>query len=119
MWPGLLWMEGTDYLTAWKTDPYQAGWNTTGKAELDLAEFGSTGQSSPSTSTFLSNISTGTGFIPMGGSAYSGSDYSAAMHVFSATWKGTSSQSTRAVKWYVDAPYVAGADRPAGHWSRR
>ena len=50
MWPGLLWTEGTDYQTAWKTDPYQASWNTTGKAEIDLAEFGSSGQTSPSVS---------------------------------------------------------------------
>ena len=40
MWPGLLWLEGTGYLTAWKTDPAQSGWDTTGKAEIDVAEFG-------------------------------------------------------------------------------
>jgi hypothetical protein len=117
MWPGLFWLEGTDYQTAWKTDPDQATWNTTGKAEIDIAEFGSTGQTSPavSTSSFLQNIDGGTGFIPDGGTATSGAtDYSAAFHVFSVTWKGTSVQANRAVKWYVDAPYAAGTGPSGG-----
>ena len=117
MWPGLLWLEGTDYLTAWKTDPNQASWNTTGKAEIDIAEFGSPGQTSPgrSTTSFLSNLSTSGAFIPEGGSGHSGAtDFSAGMHIFSATWKGTSAQSTRAVNWYLDAPYVAGTGPSGG-----
>lgn len=117
MWPGLLWLEGTDFQTAWKTDPAQGSWNTTGKAEIDIAEFGSTGQSSPavSTSSYLSNLSTGTGFIPEGGTATStGTDFSAAMHVFSVTWKGTSAQANRAVKWWRDAPYVSGTGPSGG-----
>ena len=36
------------------------------------------------------------------------------MHVFSATWKGTATRSTRAVKWYVDAPYTPGAGPSGG-----
>ena len=65
-WPGFFWLEGQTYIQAWKTDPLQEGWDSTGKAEIDVAEFGSTGQSSPSpnTTSFLSNLSTGSGFIP-------------------------------------------------------
>jgi hypothetical protein len=117
MWPGLLWMEGTDFQAAWKTDPAQGSWNTTGKAEIDIAEFGSTGQTSParSTSSFLSNISTSGAFIPEGGSGFSSAtDFSAGMHVYSAAWKGTSAQSTRSVKWYLDAPYVSGTGPSGG-----
>ena len=36
------------------------------------------------------------------------------MHVFSVAWKGTSSQSTRKVNWYVDAPYVSGTGPSGG-----
>jgi len=117
MWPGLLWMEGTDFQAQWKTDPNQPSWNTTGKAEMDIAEFGSPGQGSPATSptSFLSNISTSGSFIPEGGTAHSGStDFSAAMHVFSLTWKGTSVQANRAVNWYLDAPYVPGTGPSGG-----
>jgi hypothetical protein len=117
MWPGLLWLEGTFYQAAWKTDPFQSGWDLTGKAELDIAEFGSSGQTSPaqSVTSFLSNLSTGSGFTPESGVAPGGAvDYSAAQHVFSATWKGTSVAANRAVKWYVDAPYVSGTGPSGG-----
>lgn len=117
MWPGLVWLEGTDYQQAWKTDPDQTVWNTTGKAEIDIAEFGSVGQTSPakSTSTYITNLAGGSGFVPNGGVAYStGIDFSAAMHVFSAAWKGTAVQATRSVKWYRDAPYVSGTGPSGG-----
>jgi hypothetical protein len=42
-WPGLFWLEGQTYLNAWKTDPLQEGWDSTGKAEIDVAEWFQTG----------------------------------------------------------------------------
>lgn len=42
-WPGLFWLEGQDYIQAWKTDPNQAGWNDTTRAEIDVAEWNETG----------------------------------------------------------------------------
>ena len=76
-----------------------------------------TGQTSPAkgVTNYITNMSTGGGFVPNAGNAYeTGIDFSAAMHVFSATWKGTATQSTRAVKWYRDAPYVAGVGPSGG-----
>ena len=83
MWPGLFWLEGQDYLNAWKTDPAQTGWDDTGKAEIDIAEFKGGGvtnyaNNTWASSTDLHNVNTST-------------DFSAAMHVFSVQWKpGTS-----------------------------
>lgn len=116
MWPGLLWTEGITYLTAWKTDPDQSGWNTTGKWELDVAEIGSSGQAGHgSATTFLYNISGGGGFLPSGGTGQAlGFDASAGFHVYSATWKGTAAQANRAVNWYLDSPYVSGVGPSGG-----
>lgn len=119
MWPGLVWCEGTDYQTQWKTDPTQSTWNATGKMEIDICEIGSNGQTSGpsggSSSSFLYNLDGGTGFIPSGGTGNAfGFDASAAFHVYSITWKGTSSVATRAVNWYIDSPYVAGTGPSGG-----
>lgn len=117
MWPGLLWTEGIDYQETWKTDPVQSGWNATGKAEIDIAEFGSVGQTSPakSTTSYITNLSAGQGFVPNAGVAYStGIDFSAGMHVFSAVWKGHPTQSSRSIRWYRDAPYVSGVGPSGG-----
>jgi hypothetical protein len=86
-WPGFLWLEGSHYLTAWKTDPLQGGWNTTDQAEIDIAEW-PTGQSS--TIQFVEN--TWTTSSPASHAPAPGSGYSAtAMHVYSVKWKpGTS-----------------------------
>jgi hypothetical protein len=37
-WPSF-WLEGSHYLTAWKTDPQQSGWDTTTQAEIDVNEW--------------------------------------------------------------------------------
>lgn len=42
-WPGFFWLEGQLYIDAWKTDPLQEGWNSTDKAEIDVAEWYGTG----------------------------------------------------------------------------
>ena len=42
-WPGFFWLEGQDYIESWKTDPLQEGWDSTGKAEIDVAEWYGTG----------------------------------------------------------------------------
>lgn len=116
MWPGLLWCEGTDYQTQWKTDPTQSMWNTTGKWEWDLAEFGSTGETGGgTTSSCLHNISGGSGFVPDPHTGTSlGFDASAGFHVYSGTWKGTATVANRAVNWYTDAPYVQGTGPSGG-----
>ena len=79
-WPGLFWLEGQDYLTAWKTDPQQVGWDNAGKAEIDVAEW-SAGQTKTNygvnvlgNTTSQQNVNTAT-------------DFSAGMHVFQALWK--------------------------------
>ena len=82
-WPGFLWLEGQHYLTAWKTDPDQAGWNTTDQAEIDIAEWPS-GQSS--TTQFVEN--TWTSSNPDHAAPIPGGGYDAtAMHVYSVQWK--------------------------------
>lgn len=117
MWPGLVWCEGTDFQTAWKTDPAQATWNNSGKWEVDIAEIGSNGQTSGpnggSSSSFLYNTSAGS-FGPSGSAGEAlGFDAATGFHVYSVTWKGTSVQANRVVNWYTDSPYVAGTG-PAG-----
>jgi hypothetical protein len=85
MFPGLFWLEGQDYLNAWKTDPNQAAWNTTGKAEIDIAEWwigeGATAD----------KYSSSTNCIGAGGRSTqqfsTATDFSAGMHVFSVQWK--------------------------------
>lgn len=118
MWPGLVWCEGTDFQTAWKTDPAQGSWNNSGKWEIDIAEIGSNGQTSGpnggSASSFLYNTSAGS-FGPSGSAGEAlGFDASAAFHVYSVTWKGTSVQANRVVNWYTDSPYVAGTGPSGG-----
>src|SRR5215831_19368717 len=39
-WPGLFWLEGQNFLTQWKTDPAQPGWDNGTSAEVDVAEWG-------------------------------------------------------------------------------
>jgi hypothetical protein len=83
-WPGLFWLEGQDYLTAWKTDPEQAGWDSTGKAEIDVAEW------FPPTAVtnYGNNV-----FISGGPSDYQeradmgATNPSAAMHLYAVQWK--------------------------------
>ena len=86
-WPGFLWLEGQAFLTAWKTDPDQTGWNTTTQAEIDIAEWPS-GQSG--TTQFVENTWTSgspDSFAPAPGGGYNAT----AMHVYSVQWKpGTS-----------------------------
>lgn len=82
MWPGLFWLEGSDYITAWKTDPQQAGWDNDGKSEIDIAEFNPTQVFDPTDyqnnsyggSQVFTNINTST-------------DFSASMNTFSVQWK--------------------------------
>ena len=83
-WPGLFWLEGNAFLTQWKTDPNQPGWDTGSQAEIDVAEWGAghTNQNYAvnvfGNSSSAQNINTAT-------------DFSAAMHVYQALWKpGTS-----------------------------
>jgi hypothetical protein len=83
MWPGLFWLEGTDYLTAWKTDPLQSGWDNAGKAEIDVAEFNPTQVFDPSHYLNNSWISSS----PYVASLAPGIDLSAALHVFTVKWK--------------------------------
>jgi hypothetical protein len=87
MWPGLLWLEGQDFLAAWKTDPDQTGWNTTGKAEIDVAEWNPPtvgGTTNYGTNSYTSGTSSPSGYTNV---VSAGSDLSAAMHVFQARWK--------------------------------
>ena len=82
-WPGLFWLAGQDRLNDWKTDPHQLGWDSTGQAELDVAEwnpsqvfaphdYGNVTWNSSSPDSFI--VSTAT-------------DFSAAMHVYNVKWK--------------------------------
>jgi Fibronectin type III domain len=78
MWPGLFWLEGQDYLDAWKTDPAQS-WNSTGKAEIDVAEWFTVSQGN-----FINGVNAGS----WSQQYYdAGVDLSAAMHTYSAQWK--------------------------------
>ena len=88
MWPGLFWLAGSDFLTAWKTDPNQPSWNTTGKAEIDIAEWNP--PSSGGTTNYGNNCYTsGTSPSPSGFTnlVSTATDFSAAMHVFTCRWK--------------------------------
>jgi hypothetical protein len=80
MWPGFFWLEGQLYLNAWKTDPLQEGWNSTDKAEIDIAEWFQTGDVSD-----YGNVSwAGTNELHNVTTAI---DFSAAMHIFRCEWK--------------------------------
>ena len=83
MWPGLFWLEGQDFLTQWKTDPNQTGWDSTGKAEIDVAEWNPSIVFTPddylnnswdSSSPYTANVNTST-------------DFSAALHTYQCLWK--------------------------------
>jgi hypothetical protein len=78
----MFWLEGQDYLTAWKTDPDQASWDTAGKAEIDIAEW-PTG----ATNTNYSNneLTGGSGNGPF--NVNTATDFSASQHVFTVQWK--------------------------------
>lgn len=90
--PGLFWLEGSTYLTAWKTDPLQAGHDSTGKAEIDVAEW-PPGQASATQYT----QSSWTSSSQYTASVTPGFDTSAAMHVYSVQWKPGVS-----VKFFLD-----------------
>ena len=90
MWPGMFWLEGQDYLTAWKTDPAQATWNATGKAEIDIAEY------SPGFGAGFYGNNLNAGSWNSDGVSAPG-DASTAMHVYTSTWKPGVS-----VTWYLD-----------------
>jgi hypothetical protein len=82
-WPGFVWLEGQHYLTAWKTDPNQAGWNTTDQAEIDIAEF-PPGQAS--TTQFVENTwttSSPDSFAPAPGGGFDATT----MNTYSVQWK--------------------------------
>ena len=84
-WPGFLWLEGSAFLTAWKTDPNQTGWNSTTMAEIDIAEWPS-GQSG--TTQFVENSWNGSAGDPSSHAPAPGGGYDAtAMHVYSVKWK--------------------------------
>lgn len=88
-WPAP-WLEGQAYLDAWKTDPYQGGWDSTTHAEVDIAEW-PTG--SP-TGYFETNVYAGSNY---NGQVNTGIDLSAAFHSYKYAWKpGVSS------KFYFD-----------------
>lgn len=79
-WPGLFWLEGQNFLTAWKTDPAQPGWDTGSSAEIDVAEW-SSGQTK---TNYGSNVFGNTSDLFNVNTA---TDFSAAMHVYQAQWK--------------------------------
>lgn len=82
MWPGLFWLEGQDYVDAWKTDPLQSGWDNAGKAEIDIAEFNPTQVFD--TTDYLNNSYAGSqSFTPINTST----DFSASMNTFTVRWK--------------------------------
>jgi hypothetical protein len=79
-WPSF-WLEGQHYLTAWKTDPQQSGWNTTDQAEIDVNEW----PQFYTATDYATNVF-------CGGPGYQvtnnpGVNLSAAMHVYQARWK--------------------------------
>jgi Fibronectin type III domain len=93
-WPGFFWLEGQTYLNAWKTDPLQEGWDDAGKAEIDVAEWYSTG--SPSN---YGNVSwAGSNQI----TNQTASGLHTSMHTFSADWKPGVN-----VKFYRDGTLTA------------
>jgi hypothetical protein len=77
-WPGLFWLEGHEYLNAWKTDPLQEGWDSSGRSEIDVAEW------------YLSGSPDSYGNVSWAGTnestVVSASGLSTSMHVYQATW---------------------------------
>jgi hypothetical protein len=82
LWPGLFWLEGQAFLNAWKTDPAQDTWNTTTKAEIDVAEFNAGYNSTEYLASVMTNSPTWDSVLVGGGP-----DFTAGMHVFSVKWK--------------------------------
>ena len=95
-WPGLFWLSGQNWLTAWKTDPDQSGWDTGTKAEIDPAEWFMSG----SPDSYGNNeLTGGSGTGPFN---QTGSGLSTGMHVYQAKWKpGTSTT------WFRDGSQTA------------
>ena len=89
-WPGLFWLIGQTQVQAWKTDPLQAGQDTDGNAEIDIAEFI---PANPVTS-YRNNLFTSSNFQQ---SVNTATDFSAAMHIYQARWKPGVS-----VSWWRD-----------------
>jgi len=79
-WPSF-WLEGQHYLTAWKTDPQQSGWNTTDQAEIDVNEWP---QFYTATDYATNVFCGGSGFQKTNNP---GVNLSAAFHVYQAQWK--------------------------------
>lgn len=82
-WPGLFWLEGQSNLTSWKTDPDQGGWDNAGHAEVDVAEFFQSSNSTYGSNILGSNWHTN--------SINAGVDLSAAMHIYQAVWNPSTS----------------------------
>jgi hypothetical protein len=78
-WPGLFWLEGYTYLDAWKTDPLQQGWDSSGKAEIDVAEWFMSG----SANSYGTNVYTGASYQH----SVTSSGLATSMHTFQARWK--------------------------------
>jgi hypothetical protein len=78
-WPAP-WLEGQDYIQAWKTDPAQVKNNDPGKAEIDIAEWFGT---MPSWG-YQNNVYTASTYYQ---AASNTTDLSLAQHVYSVTWK--------------------------------
>jgi hypothetical protein len=93
-WPGMFWLEGQDYLTAWKTDPLQQGWDSTGKAEIDVAEW------------FQSGAANSYGNVSWAGTNeqtnQTGSGLATSQHIYAAAWKPGVN-----VKFYRDGSLTA------------
>jgi hypothetical protein len=78
-WPGLFWLAGQAYLTAWKTDPQQLSTDTTTHAEIDVAEWFGTG--SPDSYGNVSWAGTNEQH------SVTGTGLSTAQHVYKVAWK--------------------------------
>jgi len=82
-WPGLFWLAGQTRLNDWKTDPLQTGWDSTGQAELDVAEWNPSQIAAPHDYGNVTwNSSSPDSFI-----VTTATDFSAAMHVYNVKWK--------------------------------
>ena len=94
-WPGLTWLEGSHFLTQWKTDPAQPAWNTTDEAEIDIAEW----PLNATVANYGNNVFANTSYQ---NNVNSGVDHSAAMHVFQAQWKWGGAGVAPFVKFLAD-----------------
>lgn len=94
-WPAW-WLSGNAYETQWKTDPNQPGMDDTTKAEIDIAEWVVGGSG---TTSYRNNCYTSGNYQA---SASSGSDLSAAMHVYSCQWKTGGAGVSPFLKFFLD-----------------